>query len=159
METFHLNLSEVEKISERKRKILLIAGLIFVAFGLISLLFECLNNGSRFINYLSSILILLNGLMFLFQTYPVNLKLLKCYVSISDNLIEFKLWELGKIKQVEWTSINSVLISKSKITFVLHNKSQVILKLNLLSDKSGYKIIDSVKEFSKDKQLDIRMIK
>ncbi len=155
MENFHLNLSGVDRASGARRKRLIIWGPLFVLV-VLSLLYDYPDNSKRVKHILFPFLILIDGLLFLLLIYEGRFK---SYVSISDSLIKFKLWGLGRTTQLEWLNISNVLISKSKITFVQHDNSKVNLKLNVLSTKRGNEIIHSVKGFLKDKQLDYKMIK
>ena len=158
MENLYLDLSEGVIISETRRKIYAIFGVIFILIGLFALISEYFDAGKKVIYYIAPSGLVINGLIFLFQTNQRKFKFSKCYISISNSLIEYKLWGLGKIKKLEWDKINNIMISKSNITFRLHDESETNLKINLLSNDSCNKIIYSVKGFSKQKQIDCKMI-
>jgi len=151
MENFHVDFSAGENITIGRKRFYIIFGTALVLLGLLGLITELNERDSKPIQIFSPIIILLNGIVFLFQIQVRKLKFLKCYVAISDELIDFKLWEFGKKRQIEWSEIDTISISDSKISFHKKDKSEITLSLNLISQKTGKMIAESVNGFAKIK--------
>jgi hypothetical protein len=158
MDNLYLDLSEKEVLPAKRRKTYLVLGFILFVFGLTGLIYECFDNNAKLMHIISPVALFINGVFLLFQAIKTKLEFLKCYVSISDQLIEFRLWGFNKKRQIKWSDVNGLIISKFNIIFKLQDKTEVLLNVNLMSNNTGFKIIDSVKGFSKVKQIDCKTI-
>ena len=150
MNDLHLDLNENSNISKVKRWVLTCFGIAFCIIGILKFAF----NEVTISQVILSSLDLLLGFFFIILGNPKVFKWTKCYMTITNSDIDYKLSEIHQKRNIKWDSVKSLTVDFDKIYFNLDNKT---IKLNLafvLYPKSKM-IKQSILEFGKEKGIEI----
>ena len=150
MNDFHFDLNENIKNSKGLRRVITCGGIALCIIGILKFAF----NEVTISQIILSSLDLLLGFFFIILGNPKIFKWTKCFMTITNSDIDYKLWEIQRKRNIKWDSVKSLTVDFDKIYFNLDNKT---IKLNLafvLYPKS--KIIkQSILEFGKEKGIEI----
>lgn len=150
MNDLHLDLNENSNISKVKRWILTSFGIAFCIIGILKLAF----NEVTISQIISSFFNFLLGFFFIILGNPKIFKWTKCFMTITNSDIDYKLSEIHRKRNIKWDSVKSLVVDFNKIYFNLENRT---IKLNLafvLYPKSKM-IKQSILEFGKEKGIEI----
>ncbi len=150
MNDLHLDLNENIKNSKGLRRVITCVGIAFCIMGILTL---ALNTVTIF-QIISSSLDLLLGFFFISEGNPKIFKWTKCFMTITNSDIDYKLSEFHRKRNIKWNSVKSLSVDSNKIYFNLDNKT---IKLNLafVLYPNAKMIKQSILEFGKEKGIEI----
>ena len=120
MNTLELNYTNSARISQRRKRWLIVFGSILIA-GSVTLLISLLTAGFRFSLLFTALANMLIGTAAILEAFQHKLLFPKKYLHINSSHMEYKLTGLKPIRIIEWASVEGVRISKNAITFSTAN--------------------------------------
>ena len=150
MNDLHLDLNENSNISKVNRWVLTCGGIALCIIGILKFAF----NEVTISQIISSFFDLLLGFFFIILGNPKIFKWTKCYMTITNSDIDYKLSEIHRKRNIKWDSVKSLAVDSNKIYFNLDNKT---IKLNLafVLYPNAKIIKQSILDFGKEKGIEI----
>ena len=126
-------------------------GIAFCIIGLLTVLFS----KASFHQIISSSLNFLFGLICIIQSNPHIFKWTKCYIDISESVIQYKFWGIQRKTIIKWVSVKSLTIDYKEIYFDLESEKSKKMNLAFVSDSTNRKIKQSLLVLGHEKGIEI----